>query len=280
MPPVHGICRVHCLEGTRSDTPHAWLVRRPPPSAPRPGSGGRSAGIRHRRRFRHARRYARRSGARSASSQPSGSIARQTSHTSSHVRGRGTPCLRVGRASSSAQTSSPICPWRTCQTRPSSCIASYAGRGPSPPSSHRGRRGSPTAPPNTWAWCTVAMVGATPNARAQASILTGAPLTSHSHGVDMRLPPPRHFGEIDRDRVRAPRPSGGAPGNLANTSWTPMRSYADSLEAGRTNSKSRNCCRGTRFPAGRRGGVGRYRTKDFWGFKGMSVPCGEAKRVR
>jgi hypothetical protein len=181
MPLAHTIPRVHRPAGAWSD---------------RPTRGGSDA---------------RRSGARSASSQPSGSIARQTSHTSSHVRGRGTPCLRVGRASSSAQTSRPICPWRTCQTRPSSCIASYAGRGPSPPSSHRGRRGSPTAPPNTWAWCTVAMVGATPNARAQASILTGAPLTSHSHGVDMRLPPPRHFGEIDRDRVRAPRPSGGAP---------------------------------------------------------------------
>jgi hypothetical protein len=49
--------------------------------------------------------------------------------------------------------------------------------------------------------------------------------------------------------------------------------------AGRTNSNSSNCCVEKDLRTRPGNDRGRYPTNDSWGFNGINVPCGEAKRV-
>jgi hypothetical protein len=49
--------------------------------------------------------------------------------------------------------------------------------------------------------------------------------------------------------------------------------------AGRTSSNSSNCCEEKDLRTCPRNDRGRYTTNDSWGFNGINVPCGEAKRV-
>jgi MFS family permease len=55
--------------------------------------------------------------------------------------------------------------------------------------------------------------------------------------------------------------------------------YLSRPYAVRTNSNSSNCCMEKDLRAGPRNARGRYTTNDSWGFNGINVPCGEAKRV-
>jgi hypothetical protein len=55
--------------------------------------------------------------------------------------------------------------------------------------------------------------------------------------------------------------------------------YLSRPYAVRTNSNSSNCCMEKDLRAGPRNDRGRYTTNDSWGFNGINVPCGEAKRV-